>query len=206
VSAWQVPHRFEFSGSECLQLGTNPDLAPIGVKIGRARRRKLAQIFAKFSPPKAAAGSGLLTGVICSAFFRENFCQLLAKKSVTDEGAAHRQVEGGVVQLFFAKKLPKNRTRILTEIQRSAAASPPPKSRSKNGEEFQKCPAGKGPIPPDFHGKNRPAPPGELIARFISRILHLFDGGGNDTPRKRIAHSSIKILRAFSGVSARASE
>jgi len=31
-------HGFEFSGSECLQLGTNLDLAPIGVKTGRARR------------------------------------------------------------------------------------------------------------------------------------------------------------------------
>jgi len=44
--------------------------------------RKLAQIFAKFSPRKAAAESGLLTGRFCSAFFRENFRQFLSKKAI----------------------------------------------------------------------------------------------------------------------------
>jgi len=72
---------------------------------------------------------------------------------------------------FFAKKLPKNRTRIPAEIQRSATASPTPKVGAKAAKTFRpKCPASKGSILPWFPPKKSPATPGSYPHVFLAEL------------------------------------
>jgi hypothetical protein len=68
--------------------------------------------------------------------FQGKFPPIFGQEKGKETGGADRHFQEGIPQLFFARKLPTNRTRIPIEIQRSATVFPTPKSRSKDGEQF----------------------------------------------------------------------